>query len=39
MTDKEYNECVTKYADNVYRFIVKNLRHEEDSRDVVQNGF
>ena len=39
MTDKEYNECVTLYADNVYRFIVKNLRHEEDSRDVVQTAF
>ena len=39
MTDKEYNECVTLYADNVYRFIVKNLRHEEDARDVVQTAF
>lgn len=27
------------YADNVYRFIVKNLRHEEDARDVVQTAF
>ncbi len=24
---------------DVYRFIVKNLRHEEDSRDVVQSAF
>jgi RNA polymerase sigma-70 factor (ECF subfamily) len=32
MTEKEYNLCVTEYADNVYRFIVKNLRHEEDAR-------
>src|SRR5947199_9607575 len=39
MTDNEYNECVTLYADNVYRFIVKNLRHEEDARDVVQTAF
>src|SRR5919205_4674099 len=39
MTDKEYNECVSLYADNVYRFIVKNLRHEEDARDVVQTAF
>ncbi len=39
MTDKEYNQCVTEYADNVYRFILKNLRHEEDSRDVVQTAF
>ena len=39
MTEKEYNQCVNQYADNVYRFILKNLRHEEDSRDVVQTAF
>jgi RNA polymerase sigma factor (sigma-70 family) len=39
MTEKEYNDCVTTYADNVYRFILKNLRHEEDARDVVQTAF
>ncbi len=39
MTDKEYNECVSLYADNVYRFILKNLRHEEDARDVVQTTY
>ncbi|MBG9375170.1 RNA polymerase sigma factor [Panacibacter sp. DH6] len=39
MTEREYNECVHQYADNVFRFIVKNLRHEEDARDVVQSAF
>jgi RNA polymerase sigma factor (sigma-70 family) len=39
MTEKEYNDCVNLYADNVYRFIYKNLRHEEDARDVVQTAF
>ncbi len=39
MTEREYNECVNQYADNVYRFIVKNLRHEEDARDIVQTAF
>lgn len=39
MTEKEYNECVNCYADNVYRFILKNLRNEEDARDVVQSAF
>ncbi|MBV9988072.1 MAG: RNA polymerase sigma factor [Chitinophagaceae bacterium] len=39
MTEKEYNYCVSQYADNVYRFIVKNLRHEEDARDIVQTAF
>lgn len=39
MTEKEYNECVNNHADNVFRFIVKNLRHEEDARDIVQTAF
>ena len=39
MTEKDFNDCVTNYADNVYRFILKNLRHEEDARDVVQTAF
>ncbi|HAK12168.1 MAG TPA: RNA polymerase sigma factor [Chitinophagaceae bacterium] len=39
MTEKEYNQCVNLYADNVYRFILKNLRHEEDARDIVQTAF
>ena len=39
MTEKEYNECVNLYADNVYRFILKNLRHAEDSKDIVQTAF
>lgn len=39
MTEREYNECVNQYADNVFRFIVKNLRHEEDAKDIVQAAF
>ncbi|MDE3124615.1 MAG: RNA polymerase sigma factor [Bacteroidota bacterium] len=39
MTEKMYNQCVNEYADNVYRFICKNLRHEEDAKDIVQSAF
>jgi RNA polymerase sigma-70 factor (ECF subfamily) len=39
MTERNYNDCVNLYADNVYRFILKNLRHEEDAKDVVQGAF
>ena len=39
MTEREYNECVNLHADGVFRFIVKNLKHEEDARDVVQSAF
>ena len=39
MTEKEYNQCVQEHADGVFRFILKNLRHPEDARDVVQTAF
>lgn len=39
MTRKEYNKCVDLYADRVYRFIIKNMKHHEDAQDVVQNAF
>lgn len=39
MTEKEYNSCVTNYADNLYRFILKNIRHEEDAQDIIQTAF
>jgi RNA polymerase sigma-70 factor (ECF subfamily) len=39
MTEREYNNCVSAHADGVYRFILKNLQHEEDARDVVQSAF
>ena len=39
MTEREYNQCVNLYADNVYRFILKNLGQEADAQDVVQGAF
>jgi len=39
MTDKAYNDCVDNFADGVYRFIVKNIRHAEDAQDIVQSAF
>lgn len=39
MTEQEYNQCVSDHADSVYRFILKNVRNEEDARDIVQTAF
>ncbi|TAH44340.1 MAG: RNA polymerase sigma factor [Bacteroidetes bacterium] len=39
MTTSEYNQCVDQHADGVYRFILKNIRDEEEARDVVQDSF
>jgi RNA polymerase sigma factor (sigma-70 family) len=39
MTIAEYNLCVEQFADGIYRFILKNLRNSDQSRDVVQETF
>lgn len=39
MTSKEYNQSVDLYSDNVYRFILKNIRDEERARDIVQDSY
>lgn len=39
MNERDYNYCVNEYSDNLYRFILKNLRHEEDAGDIVQTAF
>jgi len=39
MTTREYNNCVDQHADGLYRFILKNLRDEHSTHDVVQDSF
>ncbi len=39
MTTAEYNSCVNKYADGVYRFILNNIGETERARDIVQDSF
>ena len=39
MTTAEYNLCVDEYADGVFRFILKNMKDEENAKDVVQDTF
>lgn len=39
MTEKEYNECVTSYADALFRFMLKNMRQISDAEDMVQNAY
>ncbi len=39
MTIEEYNQAVNQYADGVYRFILKNIKNEENARDIVQDSF
>lgn len=39
MTVEEYNDCVKKFADNVYRFVLKNIQDEEKAADIVQDTY
>lgn len=39
MTTIEYNQCVDEFSDNVFRFILKNIRDEDKAKDIVQDSF
>ena len=39
MTEQEYNKCVEIHADNVYRFILKNIKDEDKASDIVQDAY
>jgi RNA polymerase sigma factor (sigma-70 family) len=39
MTTAEFNTCVDQYADGVYRFVLKNIRDEDEAKDIVQDTF
>lgn len=35
----DYNKAVDDYADNLFRFIIRNIRDEELARDIIQESF
>ncbi|MBR3798700.1 MAG: RNA polymerase sigma factor [Bacteroidales bacterium] len=39
MTREDYNIMVNKYADNVYRFVLSNIKDSELAQDIVQDSF
>lgn len=39
MDRSQYNECVEKYADGLFRFVFSGLRTREEAEDVVQESF
>ncbi len=39
MTANEYNECIERYADGIFRFVLKLSANEPDAKDTVQNTF
>ncbi len=39
MNIDEYNACVDKYSDNLYRFLLKNIKNEALANDFVQDSY
>ena len=39
MTIAEFNQSVDLFSDAIYRFILKNMRDEDEARDIVQDTF
>lgn len=39
MTVSQYDRCVAKCSDGLYRFALKSLRDEEQAKDIVQESF
>jgi len=39
MNVKEYNQSVDLYSDNVFRFILKNIKDDDRARDIVQDSY
>ncbi|MDD5570780.1 MAG: RNA polymerase sigma factor [Bacteroidales bacterium] len=39
MTTSEFNTCVDLHSDGIYRFILKNMRDEDEAKDVIQDAF
>jgi RNA polymerase sigma factor (sigma-70 family) len=39
MTIEEYNSCVDSFSDNIFRFILKNIKDEDKAKDIVQDTY
>ena len=39
MDKSQYNQCVEKYADRLFRFALSSRRNREEAEDVVQESF
>ncbi len=39
MTVSEYNNSVELYSDNLYRFVLKNIKDVDKAKDIVQDTF
>ena len=39
MNSGQYNKIVEQYSDNLYRFVLKSIAHQENAEDIVQESY
>ena len=39
MTVEEYNKSVDLYSDGIFRFILKNIKDEDEAKDIIQDTY
>ncbi|HBX50005.1 MAG TPA: RNA polymerase sigma factor [Bacteroidales bacterium] len=39
MTAKEYNICVDRFSDRVYRFVLKSVKDKDKAHDIIQDSY
>lgn len=39
MTISEYNDSVDQFSDNLFRFVLKNIKDNEKAKDIIQDTF
>lgn len=39
MTVEEYNKSIDLFADGIFRFILKNIKDEDEAKDIVQDAY
>lgn len=39
MTVEEYNKSIDLYSDSIFRFILKNIKDEDEAKDIVQDTY
>ncbi len=39
MTVEEYNKSINLYSDGIYRFILKNIKQEDEAKDIIQDTY
>ena len=39
MNEEQFHQCVTAFSDGLYRFALKNLKDQDEAKEIVQGSF